>query len=135
MYTQQEIDISFQALVRTITTNKKKGGTSCDDVLQYLYENTDRVWLMSWEIINQSTKSGKFLSHRAPARLSDLAIHSSQLVEDRKIGKYCAYRLRTENLHLIETRLGTKENLKKATVPQNRIIIEMRDGMPVAVVV
>ena len=100
-----EIEQSFKKLKADVEM-RAKTTTSCEDVLRFMYENQQQIWFMSWDFINQSTKDGQFLSHRAPARASDLAIHESQLVEDRKIGRFKAYRLRLENLNLIQKRLG-----------------------------
>lgn len=108
MYSKEEIDTAFRQLsaqVQSVTGN----GTGCEDVLQFLYENPQKIWWMSWDFIGKQLKNGKILSHRAPARASDLAIHDSQLVESRKIGRYSAYRLRTEYKALIKARLHTTE--------------------------
>lgn len=112
-----EIEQSFKQLkAQVLSVNGK--GTGCEDVLQYLYENQTQIWFMSWEFVGKQIKSGKILSHKAPARASDLAIHESHLVEDRKIGRFKAYRLRLENLNLIQKRLGygLTEQTKKAEV-------------------
>jgi len=110
--TPQSIDQAFKEL-ETRVLGGATDGTSCEDVLQYLYENQDQIWHMSWEFVGRVTKDGRFLSHRAPARASDLAIHDPQLVEDRKISRYKAYRLRTENMTLIEARLGKQTTVEK----------------------
>lgn len=132
MHTPQQIDQAFKALEKSILGNKKEG-TSCNDVLHWLYENQDKVWVMSWEVVGQVTKNGRYLSHRAPARLSDLALNDPHLVEDRKLGRYKAYRLRTENINLVEARLGKKEIVEKPKKPKNPTVeIVMIDGKPVA---
>ena len=129
-----DIDRAFEILKADVL-KRTKDGTSCEDVVQLMYENSDKIWWMSWDFINKTTKKGKFLSHRAPARASDLAIHNSQLVEDRDIGRFKAYRLRTENSNLIEKYLGIKNpHWKQPDVPQkSKIQIVMRDGKPVAI--
>lgn len=100
-----EVERSFKQLYDSVES-KNHTATSCDDVLRFFYENQQQIWFMSWDFINQKTKDGRHLSHRAPARASDLAIHEPHLVEDRKIGRFKAYRLRLENLNLIQKRLG-----------------------------
>ena len=77
--------------------SKKKDGTSCKDVLQFLVDNyKEKNWWWSWEFVGKTTSKGGYLSHRAPARASDLALHTD-LVEDRKIGRFKVYRVRREN--------------------------------------
>lgn len=109
LYTTQEIERAFTLLSKEVTARSKGNGTSCDDVLQFLYEHPEKIWWMSWELIGQVTKDGKFLSHRAPARASDLAIQSPHLVQDRKISRFACYRLRWENMELVQQRLKPKE--------------------------
>lgn len=121
-----EIEQEFNKL-KEIVERKAKGSTSCDDVLRFMYELRGmKIWFMSWDFINQQTIDGSFLSHRAPARASDLAIYDPQLVEDRKIGRYKAYRLRLENVHLIEMRLG----VTKKTEPKKMEVEHCPHGVP-----
>lgn len=121
MHTPQEVDQAFKQLEIQVL-GSEKSTTSCEDVLQFLYENREKVWWMSWEFVGQRTQSGKYLSHRSPARISDLSLHEPALVEDRKIGRYKAYRLRTENLSIIEARLGKKKNAE----PENKRHVEIK---------
>ena len=109
MYTPQEIDKAFALLERDIIRTSTKG-TGAEDVLLYLYENPQIIWHMSWELSGKMTSEGVRLSHRADARASELATHDEHLVERRKIKRFVAYRLRTENVHLIKARLGVKKN-------------------------
>ena len=81
----------------------KTTGREC--VLHFLLENQQQIWWWAWELIGKNTSKGHYLSHRAPARASDLAIHEPELVEHRKIGRYKVYRLRTENLNKVIKRL------------------------------
>ena len=75
-----------------------KDGTSCKDVLQYLVDTyKEKTWHMSWELTFKTTSKGGYISHRGPARASDLALKNPELVEARKIGRFCAYRVRREN--------------------------------------
>ena len=100
MNTQKEVDRAFEILKNDIVSHKRTT-TGVEDVLRYLLENPHKIWHMSWELIGKRTNSGDYLSHRAPARASDLAIHSPLLVEHRKISRFSAYRLRTENMELV----------------------------------
>lgn len=77
---------------------KKKTSTGIEAVLWFLIENRKKkIWWWSYEFIGKTTSKGHWLSHRAPARASDLAINFPELVEDRKIGNLKVYRLRMEN--------------------------------------
>ena len=87
-------------------TNKCRG---VEGVLKYMLENEDKIWWFAWEFISRTTKDGDFLSHRAPARASDLAKHYPELVEDRKIGRYSVYRMRAENIIQIKDFLYGKK--------------------------
>lgn len=111
-HTALEVEREFKALETRVLTHKR-GGTNVEDVLRFMYENPHKIWWMSWEFVGQTTKDGKLLSHKAPARASDLAIFDPQLVEDRKISRFKAYRMRTENMNLIEKRLGLKVTTEK----------------------
>lgn len=74
----------------------KRHGTSCKDVLQIMVDkHKEKIWWWSWEFVGKTTSKGGYLSHRAPARASDLALHTD-LVEDRKIGRFKVYRVRKE---------------------------------------
>lgn len=77
--------------------NGGKTKTSCKDVLQFMVDNYgERRWWWAWEFVGKKTSKGGYLSHRAPARASDLALHTD-LVEDRKIGRFKVYRVKQEN--------------------------------------
>lgn len=73
-------------------------------VLMYLLEKTNpqKNWFFAWELVGKATRDGYWLSHRAPARASDLAIYHPDVVEDRKIGNQCVYRVRIENMDAID---------------------------------
>ena len=79
----------------------KRNGTSAKDVLQFLVDNKSRIWWWSWEFVGKHTSKGGYLSHRAPARASDLALHIPELVEDRRIGRFKVYRVRLENIKAV----------------------------------
>ena len=106
-HTQHDIEVAYRSILNEYEHNKHRSQTTqCESVLHFLLEHPEKIWWWSWELIGKSTTKGHYLSHRAPARASDLAIHESHLVEDRTIGRFKVYRLRTENMHLIKTRLG-----------------------------
>lgn len=94
---RHEVNTEFSKLENKHKTSKKKT-TGCEDVLQFLVDHhKEKIWWWSWEFIGQTTSKGGYLSHRAPARASDLALHNPELVEDRKIGRFKVYRVRREN--------------------------------------
>lgn len=131
-YSKAEIDRSFKIISDEVLRRSKGDGTSCDDVLEYLYEHPEKIWHMSWELIGLTTKSGKYLSHRAPARASDLANFDPLLVEDRKIGRFAAYRIRWENIDLIHKRLTDKKAPppERADIPPRPEDIKCEHGLP-----
>ncbi len=87
--------------------SRKKNSTGIESVLYFLIENRDKkIWWWSYEFVGQTTKRGDWLSHRAPARASDLALKYPELVEDRRIGRLKVYRLRMENKQKIKDFLG-----------------------------
>lgn len=61
-------------------------------VLKYLQENRNIIWWWSWEVVNKTTKAGKFISHRGCARLTDLV--NENLLESRAVGIYTVYKLK-----------------------------------------
>src|SRR5690242_11697393 len=71
---------------------KRRKMTGCQDVVQLMHDKPEKIWWASWEFIGRVNSKGDFLSHRAPARASDLAIHNPELVEDRKISRFSYYR-------------------------------------------
>ncbi len=87
---------------RDIVSKVKSNGNkhrSVIAVLQLMYDKRNiKCWWFAWEFIDKFNSKHEYLSHRAPARASDLAIHYPELVEDRKIGRFKVYRLRTENI-------------------------------------
>ena len=101
------IELAFDKMVEHHNKGKKNS-TSIRDVLQYLVDKTEVIWFWSWEFAGNVTSTGKFLSHRACARASDLALHFPNLVEGRRIGRFCVYRLRRENMEEIRSFLELK---------------------------
>ena len=83
-------------------TRHKRKMTGCQDVVQLMYDKPDKIWWWAWEFIGRVNSKGDYLSHRAPARASDLAIKIPDLVEDRKISRFSCYRLKLENKPIIE---------------------------------
>lgn len=73
--------------------NHKRGKKpQTQKVYEYLQENPTKIWWWAWEVIGKKNKSGDFLSHRAPARLTDL-VNDGKCVSER-IGEYTVYRLK-----------------------------------------
>lgn len=133
IYSQDEIDRSFDVLSAQIkSTSKASKGTHQRDVLLYLFENPQKIWWMSWELRGGVTSEGIILSHRADARASELATFDSQLVERRMIGRFAAYRLRTENIHLVRARLGTNkpQPAEREQVPEKPHQPTCKHGLP-----
>jgi hypothetical protein len=96
----------LRSMVDTYHASQKKT-TGIEAVLWYMIEHReDRVWWWSYEFVGKTTKRGDWLSHRAPARASDLALKHPDLVEDHKIGRLKVYRLRLENKDKIKAFLG-----------------------------
>jgi len=92
------IEHEFSKMQHLYKNTNKKGSTGCQAVLRFMVENySHKKWWWSWEFIGKKTEGGIYLSHRSPARASDLAILHPELVEDRKIGRYKVYRVRREN--------------------------------------
>lgn len=93
------------------THTKGQGMTDKEAVLRWLYDHRHegKIWFWSWEFNGQTLKDGRYLSHRACARASDLAIQDPMLVEHRPVGRFKMYRLRMENIQLIRARLGIKD--------------------------
>jgi len=76
--------------------------TGKEMIVQIMLDNPDKIWWWSWEFVGKTTSKGDFLSHRAPARASDMAIYYPDIVEDRAIGRFKVYRLRTENIDQVK---------------------------------
>ncbi len=100
---KQNVEAEFEGLVK-YHQNRTKGATGIEDVLQFLVDrhHDGKIWYWAWEFAGRSNSKGAYLSHRACARASDLALHYSDLVEDRKIGRFKVYRLKVENMELIQ---------------------------------
>lgn len=106
-HTQMDVEHAYKSILSEYEHSQHRSKTTqCESVLYFLLENPGRIWWWSWELIGKSTSNGHYLSHRAPARASDLAIWEPLLVEHRSVGRFKIYRLRTENMNLIKTRLG-----------------------------
>lgn len=101
LFYQSKIEATFAQLYSD-ESRKLRGRTGVRDVLQYMYDHPEKIWHWSWDFVGKTNSSGNYLSHRAPARASDLAIYHSDLVEHRKIGRFKVYRCRRENLDKIE---------------------------------
>ena len=102
-----EREFEIKKNIQTKKSNNKTTGRQ--DVLQFMYDNlSNNIWYWSWEFIGKVNSKGNYLSHRAPARASDLALFSPLLVEDRRVKRFKMYRLRLENLELIKQYLNIK---------------------------
>lgn len=100
--------LELRKMIDSYHTTKKKS-TGIEAVLYFMIENRhERIWWWSYELIGKTTTAGHWLSHRAPARASDLARKYSDLVEDKKIGRLKVYRLRLENKDKIKAFLNLK---------------------------
>lgn len=94
-------------------SKSKRNGTGCQDVLRFMVENfKTKIWWWSWEFVGKTTSKGGYLSHRAPARASDLALQFPELVEDRKIGRFKIYRVRVENKQAVLDFLNNKHDTR-----------------------
>lgn len=92
---EQRVERELLSMSHRYHSTKRKG-TSCKDVLQFMVDNhNERIWWWSWEFVGKSTSKGGYLSHKAPARASDLALHTD-LVEDKRIGRFKIYRVKKE---------------------------------------
>ena len=112
-HTQNLTEDSYRAILGEYERMKSRSkGTQCEGVLHLLLEHPQKIWWWPWELVGQRTKSGHFLSYKAPARASELANFESHLVEDRSVGRFKVYRLRTENMNLIMKRLGLTNQKK-----------------------
>ena len=103
--TKKAIEQAYTELVEQHKNRYKSKTTSEDMVLRLMLDNVEKIWWWSWEVNHQTNSKSEYISHRGCARLSDLAIYSPQLVEDRQIGRFKVYRLHTENMKLIKARL------------------------------
>jgi hypothetical protein len=95
---EKRVEDQFHEFKIKFVKRNKVEATSCQTVLQYLLDQHKKgiIWTASWELGERMNSNGGYLSHRAPARASDLALHSD-LVEHRKLGRFKIYRLRMEN--------------------------------------
>lgn len=114
---RQDVEIEFEKkrdYYESHTRSSKNSG--CEAVLQFMIDNPETIWWWSYEFIGRVNKKGDFLSHRAPARASDLALHYPELVEDRKVGRLKMYRARLENMAKILWFLGNSQEVEKETL-------------------
>lgn len=98
--TNMDKETAYNNLVTWHETHKMTKGkrTGVQKVVQYMLDNRSTIWFWSYDFVGKVNHKGEFLSHRSPARASDLAIHYPELVEERKIGRLSVYRLRVENM-------------------------------------
>jgi len=120
----RRVEDDFLRMKRTVSHCHKKGKlTDAQAVLLYMSER-QVVWYWSWELVGKSTYRGNHLSHRAPARASDLSIHRPELVECRKVGRFACYRARKENSRLIKEFLEEPRGKKHVPKP---VVIDVAD--------
>lgn len=102
-HNQESIENAFDEKVRwQKSKTRKKSPTGMACVVMAMLDQPEKIWWWSWELDSHATRDGVWLSHRGPARASDLAIHHPVVMECRKVGRYAMYRLRTENEAEIE---------------------------------
>lgn len=99
-YNMQEVETGFNR-IKSEHRNDPSKATGIEDVLQFMLDHQQKIWWWAWEFMSKTNSKGVYLSHRACARVSDLAIHHPDLVEDRRIGRFKVYRLRVENMDKI----------------------------------
>ncbi len=99
----KQVEKSYEITKKDVESHEKGDGTSIKDVLQYMIDTREEItWHPSYSFAGNKTSTGGFLSHRACARASDLAIHHPDLVEARPVGKIHVYRLKRENPQAIK---------------------------------
>lgn len=102
----EQVNTEFINLKKYMESHEKKG-CSIEDVLWYMIDTRDTiVWHPSYSFAGHTTSKGGYLSHRACARASDLAIKYPNLVEARPVGRIHVYRLKRENGREIKKFLG-----------------------------
>ncbi len=93
--TKKQIEEDYNLCYRwynEIDNKRNIDKTQKQAVLEFLQEHPSKIWWFAWEVVNKTNRSGDFLSHRAPARLTDLA--DEGILEKRDLGKYVVYRLK-----------------------------------------
>ena len=105
------IESEYQRLLQMYNHKGKKESwsTGMQAVVRYMLDHPSKIWYWSYELIGKTNSKNEFISHRWPARASDLAIHHPDIVEDRKIGRFAVYRLKTENMKEIEKFLSSSQ--------------------------
>lgn len=95
------IELEWDKLVVQHTKTRNTTFSGEETVLALMHFSKQN-WFMSWEFVVGGIRlpivGNVFLSHRAPARISDLSIKYPILIEKRSIGRFKAYRIRYENI-------------------------------------
>lgn len=95
------IELEWDKLVVKFSQQKDDQWSGERKVLALMHF-TKQNWFMAWEFskgwVRLPVVGDIFLSHRAPARISDLSVKYPSLIEKRSIGRYVAYRIRYENM-------------------------------------
>lgn len=108
MHTQEQIENAYQGMVERYKNRKMRKATWMQSVAQLLLDHQSQIWWFAWEILWKNTSTWGWVSHRWPARASDLAIKHPNILEDRKVWIFKVYRLRLENLKEINEFLEGK---------------------------
>lgn len=103
------IEIEFDRMLDKYKQKEKKWwwSTGMQAVVQLMLDHPSKIWWWSYEIMGKTNSKDEWISHRWPARASDLAIYHADIMEDRKIGRLAVYRLRVENMKEIEKFLNS----------------------------
>ncbi len=72
-------------------------------IAMMIRDNTPERFWYAWEYIGHV--HGLFVGHRAPARISELAIDFPDMIESKKDGKYVIFRFRFENYENFKEKL------------------------------
>lgn len=100
-YTQSQIESSFEEMKASFNKRSNNQYTWIQNAVRLMLDYDYKIWWWSWELNNRTNSLGEYISYKWCTRASDLAIHHPDLVEDRKIWRFSIYRLRTENMDLI----------------------------------
>lgn len=90
----------------------KSKQTGVKMVVQAMLDKPEKIWWWSWEFVGQTTSEGDFLSHRSPARASDVAIYCPEVIEHRAVGRFKVYRLKMENPETIHEFMNTNQPIR-----------------------
>lgn len=96
------IELEWDGIVARNNNNKHSDKWTGEQKCLAFMHFTSQNWFFAWEFskgaIYLPVVGSIFLSHRAPARISDLSVKYPSLIETRTLGKQTAYRIRYENI-------------------------------------